>query len=204
MRPIELSLSILTILVAIIYFFPWVSDPMKYKILPQALALIVVAQLIFEGFRWQLWPLFIGIVILLIIVITRSASMGASITVGFSLLLALISITAAILLPVPKPYAITGPYQVGTTVVHLIDSDRQELYGPDPAALREIMVQVWYPANPEKDNEQAQWMQDIKAAAPAIATYIDLPPFALNHLKYVKANAFLDAPHINGKERHSL
>ncbi|MBL6962096.1 MAG: DUF86 domain-containing protein [Anaerolineales bacterium] len=196
MRSIELSLSILALFVAINYFIPWLSDPVKYKFLPIALVLVAGAQLIFEGFRWQLWPLFIGIAILIIIALTQTKGLGTSISIGISILLALISVMAAKLLPIPKPYPITGPYQVGTTVAHLTDSSRQELYGKDPNAPREIMVQVWYPAEATKDNEQVQWMQDIEAAAPAIATYIDLPPFALNHLKYVKANAYIDAPPI--------
>mgnify|MGYP002640890908 CR=1 FL=1 len=196
MRSIEVSLSIITLFVAINYFIPWLSDPVKYKVLPMALVLIAGAQVIFEGFRWQLWALFIAILILILIAFTQSANLGASIAVGIAILLALISIIAAKLLPIPKPYPITGPYQVGTTVAHLTDSSRQELYGNDPDAPREIIVQVWYPAEATKDNEQVQWMQDIEAAAPAIATYIDLPPFALNHLKYVKANAFIDAPPI--------
>jgi len=196
MRIFELSLSILTIYFAANYFFPWLSDPLKYKLLLIALVLIAGAQIIVEGFRWQLWPLFIGIAILIIIALTQITNLGASIAVGLSILLVLITVIAAKLLPIPAPYPITGPYQVGTTVAHLTDSSRKELYGKDPAAPREIMVQVWYPAEPTKDNEQAQWMQDIEVAAPAIARYIDLPPFALDHLKYVKANAHIDAPPI--------
>lgn len=196
MRTFELSLSILTIYLAVHYFFPWLSNPVRYKLLLIALVLIAGAQLVIEGFRWQLWPLFIGLIILIIIALTQATNLGATIAVGFSILLAIISIIAANLLPIPTPYPVTGPYQVGTTLHHLTDSSRQELYGNDPTAPREIMVQVWYPANPTKDNVQSQWMQDIEAAAPAIATYIDLPSFALDHLKYVKANAFIDAPPI--------
>ncbi|MBT7075872.1 MAG: hypothetical protein HN922_13300 [Anaerolineae bacterium] len=173
---------------------------MKYKILPIMLLIVAGTQLLFEGFRWQLWPLFIGIAILLLVALTKATGLGASVSVGISLVLALISLAATWVLPVPAPYAITGPHQVGTTVVHLVDSNRQELYGADPTTPREIMVQVWYPAEPRKDDQRAQWMTDIKSAAPAIATYIDLPAFALNHLKYVKANAFIDAPPITKSE----
>lgn len=194
MRPFELSLSILAILVAISYFIPSLPTSLKHKILPIALVLLAGAQLIFEGFRWQLWPLFIGIMLLVIVAIMQATNLGASIMVGLSILLAVISIVAGKLLPVPTAYTITGPYQVGTTVAHLTDSSRQEIYGNDPNAPREIMVQVWYPAEPTSENERSQWMQDIKSAAPAIATYIDLPSFALNHLKYVKGNSFIDAP----------
>jgi dienelactone hydrolase len=196
MRPIEFSFGILTLCAAIIHFLPRISKSLKYRISPLVLVLISGAQLIFEGFRWQLWPLFIASAMLIFIAIKRSTGSRWSIMVIISFVLAIISISAAIVFPIPEPFIITGPYQVGTTVVHLIDYDRHEIYGPDPNAQREIMVQIWYPADPEEDDPQVQWMPDIDAAGPAIATWIDLPPFALNHLKYVKANAFMDAPAI--------
>ncbi len=199
MRPLELSLSIFTILVALGYFIPSLPASTKYKILPVALALLAGTQLIFEGFRWQLWPLFIGTLLLLIITLAQVINLGVTITVCVSIFLAVISVVAGKLLPVPKPYAITGPYQVGTEVAHLRDYSREEVYGNDPNAPREIMVQVWYPAENTSEHVQSQWMPDIKSAAPAIARYINLPSFALDHLKYVKANAFINAPPIEEK-----
>jgi len=196
MRPFELTLSILTILVALSYFFPQISHALKTKLLPSILVFVAVAQLFFEGFRWQLWPLFIGILLVVLAAVLKASGWGAGILLGFGGLLAAIAIVGGTLLPVPTPYKITGPYQVGTTTAYMADSSRQEIYGNDPNAPREIMVQVWYPAEPTRDSVRSQWMQDIKSAAPAIATYIDLPSFALNHLKYVKANAFIDAPPI--------
>lgn len=198
MRPYELILSIVTILVALGYFFPQLSAPVKYKFFPIILLALASGQLIFEGFRWQLWPLFIGILILVVLAFFRLSGWAASGLVGLSLLLGIVSILAATLLPVPKPYAITGSYQVGTTTAHLTDFSRQEIYGDDPTAPREIMVQVWYPAEPTRDSVRSPWMADIKSAAPAIASYIGLPSFALDHLVYVKANAFIDAPPVDG------
>lgn len=41
----------------------------------------------------------------------------------------------------PKP---TGPYAIGTISYHLIDQNRNDPHAP--GAKRELMVQVWYPA----------------------------------------------------------
>lgn len=199
MRPFELTLSIITILVAFSYFFPQVAAPVKYRILPIALILLAGGQLLFEGFRWQLWPLFFGILLFVVISFLQASGWMAGIVVGFALLLAVVSIVGGTLLPVPKPYTITGPYQVGTSTAYLVDPSQQELYGSDPNAPRELMVQVWYPAEPTRDAVQSQWMSDIESAATAIATYIGLPSFALDHLKYVQANAFVDAPATDGE-----
>jgi predicted dienelactone hydrolase len=45
-------------------------------------------------------------------------------------------------LTLPRP---TGPYQVGTTSLHLIDRSRANLWATSPS-YRELMVSVWYPA----------------------------------------------------------
>jgi hypothetical protein len=117
------------------------------------------------------------------------------------LVLAAISLAWGWLLPVPKPFPVTGPYQVGTTFFPLKDTARKEIYGPDPNAARELMVQVWYPASPTKDNPRAQWMTDIETAAPAMAEWYELPAFSLDHFKYIVANAYLDAPLYPGEEK---
>ena len=197
MRVIEFSLSVITMIAAAVRFIPRFSKPRHYQISTTALILISGAQLFFEGFRWQLWPLFLGTLMLVMINHERSIGSRRSMVSSISLLLVMTSMAAAFVFPIPDPFPITGPYEVGTTVMHLVDSDRNEIYGPDPSAWREVMVQIWYPANPEEENQQAQWMPDIDAAGPAIARWIDLPPFALNHLKYVKTNAFMEAPMIS-------
>lgn len=40
----------------------------------------------------------------------------------------------------------TGPYEVGTISLPLIDADREEILTPDPNDKRELLVQIWYPA----------------------------------------------------------
>ncbi|GAB3891694.1 hypothetical protein GCM10029964_065280 [Kibdelosporangium lantanae] len=45
-------------------------------------------------------------------------------------------------LTLPEP---TGPYEVGTTSVHLVDPARHDPWDP-PGAPRELMISLWYPA----------------------------------------------------------
>ena len=40
---------------------------------------------------------------------------------------------------------LTGPYKVGTHVLHFIDKTRPETFGPTPNAFREVVVQLFYP-----------------------------------------------------------
>lgn len=59
----------------------------------------------------------------------------------------------------------TGPFQIGTTVWHLVDRDR-----PDPWVAgrpRELMVSIWYPALPSTSGDTAPYL------TPALAEHFD-------------------------------
>lgn len=194
MRAFELILGIAAVLTSIINLIPAVPPKYKTWLAPALLVLGSAAQLGLEGFRWQLWPLYVGAAGLIILNLIQLKRKWRYTLVGLTILLAGISLALGYLTPVPAPYPISGPYPVGTREFHLVDAHRVEIYGEDPSAPREIMAQIWYPAAPEKSNQRAYWMPGIEYAAPAIADKLNLPAFALDHLKYVKANAFWEAP----------
>jgi predicted dienelactone hydrolase len=104
-----------------------------------------------------------------------------------------------ILLPIPGPLAPTGPYAVGTAVYHLIDTSRDEFYTDDPNDKREIMVQVWYPAQPpQTGTKPVLYLEDIDAAGPVIAHRLDMPRFLFDHLNLAYAHAYNDAEILDG------
>jgi Platelet-activating factor acetylhydrolase, isoform II len=49
----------------------------------------------------------------------------------------------------PKP---TGTYPVGTRIIYLKDSSRSEDKAEKPGTARELMVQIWYPADPSNNH----------------------------------------------------
>ncbi|MEJ2485636.1 MAG: hypothetical protein P8Y68_07865 [Anaerolineales bacterium] len=208
MRPFELTLTIFTVIGSMLYFFPKASGRLKYQVTPLALIVAIAAQIVLEGFRWQLWPLYAALLLILLAsgrALLTGKPQGRSVGLASTgLVLALLSLVLGWLAPIPKPYPISGPYQVGTIIFPLKDTSRAEIYADDPNARREIMLQIWYPASPTKENQQALWMPDVESAAPAIADWIGLPPFTLSHLKYVKANAFIDAPVVSGSQKFPL
>ncbi|MEJ2758677.1 MAG: hypothetical protein P8046_09380 [Anaerolineales bacterium] len=206
MRTIELILSVLTIFVALQHIFGKPTSRRNHLLMLSVLGLVGVTQLVFEGFRWQLWPLFVAIGLLAASLAWGSGASkkGRVWLGGISLVLVAVSLAGGWLLPVPDPYPITGPYQVGTTIFPLADESRMEIYGPDASAPREIMVQVWYPAESTAGTVQAQWMPDIDVAGPAIAEFFGLPSFSLTHLKYVHGNAYLDAPAADSTQGYPL
>jgi dienelactone hydrolase len=117
------------------------------------LGILAIAHWIYEGMHWQLIPLYIagGVLAVCALALVRGLAPPSSalrFCGGLSLLSALAAIALSWLLPMfrlPKP---TGPHAVGTRILHLVDSRRDAEGGHRPDNWRELMVQVWYPAEP--------------------------------------------------------
>ncbi|WP_042430139.1 alpha/beta hydrolase family protein [Streptacidiphilus anmyonensis] len=60
---------------------------------------------------------------------------------------------------IPAP---TGPYQVGTVNLHLVDPTRYDPWVPSHPR-RELMVQLWYPATQTTGHALAPWLQSEAA-----------------------------------------
>jgi predicted dienelactone hydrolase len=62
-------------------------------------------------------------------------------------------------LRLPAP---TGPYQIGTTSLHLVDQGRVDPLAPTPR-LRELMVRLWYPTGAGRRRRAAYLSQGVAA-----------------------------------------
>lgn len=173
------------------------------------------AQLVFEGFRWQLVPLEATTVALAVgdalnqerrvrgFPRLRRGALGGLGLAATALLPAL--------LPVPTLPTPTGTFDVGTATFVLTDPEREEVYGlpdPDPDAPedeeasgrpRRIVVQVWYPAEVPDGAEPAPWNPDIDVVGPAMAGMLGFPGFFLSHTAAVQSHSYLDAPPLDGR-----
>ena len=120
-------------------------------------ALLTAAHLVFEGYRWQMLPAYTLTGLLLVLTalqVFRSAKQQTNrrllsiIARGLGLLFLAIAFVPPLLFPIfrfPRP---SGLYQVGTVTYHWIDAAREETFTDDQADRRELMVQIWYPAEP--------------------------------------------------------
>jgi dienelactone hydrolase len=72
---------------------------------------------------------------------------------------------ATVRLTLPEP---TGPHRIGTVALHLIDRSRTDPWVPEEV-VRELMVQVWYPARDVRRFPRAPWV------SPAFAALINPP-----------------------------
>jgi predicted dienelactone hydrolase len=199
MRPFEIALIAL-IFIALVSKLS--SRPSALKLarnITWLSALAFVAHLIFEGSRWQLYPAYALLALIILTQLpsalaTRSPQALKKVLVWLGLLILSLSTALAILLPVAQNLPTTGPYAVGTSNFHWTDSSRSEIYGPDPSSPRELMIQIWYPAEIQPGATHAKWLDGVELFSRVLADWLELPSFSLSHLNLVEATAFLDQP----------
>ncbi len=201
MRPLEIALPIL---LAVYLLWPLAGPrPRIIAALPAIALVVIAAHLYLEGARWQMYPLYALAGIIFLISLPGWFASAAAFTrpAGWSLagliltlLLLAISTVIPVLLPVPTVQAPSGPYAVGATTLVLVDNARKEIYsGKDEP--RKFMLEIWYPAEkPAPGTHPALWMPDAALVAPAIADYILLPHFFLDHLALAHTSSYTDLP----------
>ena len=186
MRPLEIIIPILVSL-----YLVWQRPrPFWLRLLPAFTFIALVLHLIVEGYRWQMLPLYVLTLMQMLL-----SFFGVELRrLGLFLTLILLAVSAAlpVLLPVPSFPASSGPYQVGTRIYELTDLGRQEIYS-GKIEPRRFQIQVWYPSEPGSSDVRAPWMAKAEIFAPAIAKYIRMPSFFLDHLTLVRTPAYQES-----------
>jgi predicted dienelactone hydrolase len=215
MRPLEILLSLL---IALCFLRPLLPQRWRWlDFLPAAALAAAVLQIVIEGYRWQMLPLYLLAGGLFVFglprmlhprpVAQRPASKlergipsgtppvrgRAALVAALGLLLTGLAVALPVMLPIPHTLPPTGPYPVGTMTLALTDESRRELYGNDPSAPRRFLVQLWYPAQAPEDGETAPWLENADQVAPAIARWVNLPAFSLGHLRYARSDSYPSA-----------
>jgi len=88
---------------------------------------------------------------------------------------------------VAKP---TGPYQVGTQIIHMVDNDRSAWYGEESSGSREIMVRVWYPAQPQEGDQKAPYVYNEKLIGEMVSQGFGIPKYLMQNISNIKANSW--------------
>jgi predicted dienelactone hydrolase len=168
----------------------------RRPLLPLAAAYgLVIVQLIADGARWQMIPAYLTPVILTVCLVFKKRQMKGRnrlmATLQAALLVVLFTVAAALpaLMPVFSFAKPTGPYAVGTTLYDWADEKRGEDYTEDPSDHRELMVQIWYPAEQDRKIKPAPYIANVPAVTQGLDKALSIPAFALSHLRLVNANA---------------
>jgi predicted dienelactone hydrolase len=150
MRPLEIILIIVVLAAALAQMKN--TNPRWPNVLTFTGILIAIWYAVHDGVPWQMFPVFTGLLLLLICQSRRIRSTGKTLFASSVMALSVLSFVLLLLVPMftlPKP---TGPYQVGTRIIYLKDTSRIEDQGTQPGLPRELMVQIWYPATPSNNH----------------------------------------------------
>jgi dienelactone hydrolase len=152
MRPLEVTLIIVVVAAALIQM---TRATARWSSLALTLIGIAIAAwyTVHPGIPWQMFPALTGLLLLMIwqlfqqrhqsqisstrrIYLPLAAAIFSAISFGLLLVVPMFTL--------PKP---TGPYPVGTRIIYLRDTSRIEEESPQSGMPRELIVQIWYPAN---------------------------------------------------------
>jgi predicted dienelactone hydrolase len=210
-RTIEILADLFLLISILRYILP--TRPRWLEFFPAATLIVALLQILVEGYRWQMVPIYVFSMVLFLISlpslfrsIRKPARAHWSRWVGLSLAVLFFAAASAlpILLPIPQLPEVSGPYQVGTFSMMLTDNARHELYSGNPSDPRRIMIQIWYPAEPGAGDQAAPWMDHPELIGPAISRYLNLPGFFLDHLTYARTGAYLHAPVSHAQETYPV
>ncbi|SDQ32478.1 alpha/beta hydrolase family protein [Thermostaphylospora chromogena] len=209
MRPFEMALVVADLAAFLVLAIP----PLRTaRFLTPIAPLAAAAQVLAEGARWQLIPAYALAALLPAAWLWprsggrrgpeerpgRAGRLGRRLAIGLGAAGLAISAALPSLMPVfrlPQP---TGPHGVGTLTYHWTDTDREEIFSSDPGARRELMVQIWYPAQPDPSAPRAPYVSDPEPLT-AVSRLAGMPGFTFQYLRQVTTHAVSGAPAVPGR-----
>lgn len=181
--------------------------PFFINYFPFLAAIFALLSVVFEGLRWQMFPAYLLVIVCVLVAVWnmwQRKGNGRS-TIGIigsiaGILGLLIAFALPIALPVPKFTATTGPYAIGTETIYLVDESRAEIYTAEDGDPRELMAQIWYPAELTGDAEEALYLESLDVAGPVLAKEFGLPAFLFDHVNLAQTDIYQNVPAAEGDE----
>ena len=99
------------------------------------------------------------------------------------------AVAGSVLVPLESIEPPSGKYSIGTQVYFWTDNSRGEVYTTDPTDHRELMVQIWYPAQGGENYQKAPHVTFPKKAIASIARTAGLPASFGRHGTQLTSNS---------------
>ncbi len=191
------------VLLLLVTVLPFIKRPVlkfiKKKLLIIGILSVFVLHLILEGWRWQMIPIYVLLVIVIwrLSMVTEQSSHKLTLKrgLGYFILLLLLLPSWALpnILPVFNLPTPTGNYQVGTHVLH-VKTDMEEPITKAPNDKRELAVKVWYPTSNTSTSQQEPYLDEANRTS-FITKYGGglLPPSTMDYLDRVNTHVYRDA-----------
>jgi len=167
---------------------------------------VVLAQVLAEGTRWQMVPVYVVAVILMALITFFPQPGRAWTKVTLCIVTALVTGLSAIpawIVPVFRLPTPSGQYGIGTVTYHWTDSTRRELFSADPSVSRQIVAQVWYPGTTITVRGEP-YVADSRTLSANLTRllsatgWVKVPSFALSHFSLVRTHAAAGSPPADG------
>jgi predicted dienelactone hydrolase len=203
MRILELAILVLNLFTLLMLYFPLHNSIGWIEFLPPSIICLTIVHLISERYRWQMLPSYSLTALLFLLTLPNLLDINnnplvegtlAIIVGGFMLLWWSVSAVLPIVLPVIRLPIPPGAYEIGSVSFHWIDMTRNEFYSSNPNDNRELMVQIWYPAKPTAASKIIPLMDNFDVALPALAKFLQIPAFILDHLRLTTTHTYGNAP----------
>jgi pimeloyl-ACP methyl ester carboxylesterase len=170
-----------------------INTSLSKRMLFGILGSMLLLHLIFEGFRWQMIPIYL-IWVLAILSVRRyktnaSRSVGSLLKMVLVIFLMLPGIALPFLFPVFDLPIPSGDYTVGTKDL-VLQLDRAEVITRNPHDKREIAIKVFYPSNKTEGIKDPYIDQGGRHG---FALKYGLPKGAFNYLDKVDTHVFRNA-----------
>lgn len=192
------------VLLVVVTLLPFVKRPLlniiKKRHVSIILGFILISHLLFEGWRWQMIPVYFVLIILIWRIYLVKETLSTKLTflrgIGYATIIVLLIIGWILpnVLPVFSLPAPTGVYKVGTHSIHLKTS-MDEPITRDSEDKRELMIKVWYPAKTNMSAKQEPYLDKANRTS-FVNKYGGgiLPPASMDYLDKVKTHVYPDAP----------
>ncbi|MFF2480409.1 acetylhydrolase [Paenibacillus sp. NPDC058071] len=205
MRSLEMLLMIFNILMAGWILFAKNKQQQRSLLFGFGIsAIIMLLHGIIEGMRWPMIPAYVMSALPLLIIAVRSIrgtnkdeeravrkafSLKRVLVTALAVIYSAVAVALPLLLPVFTFKKPAGPYKIGTVTYDWIDTQRDEILTPDAGDKRELMVQIWYPADAKAKGKTQAYHSDIDAFAEGYSKMFGFPKLLFTSIGYVKTHA---------------
>lgn len=182
----------------------------KYKIISPILIILLLSHLLFGKPRWQVYPLYLLVVIYLLGAILNSRSSINLIVnmkkwfLGIEMFLLFVSAIALIIFPIEEIPNPSGKYSIGTRSYDIVDRSRETVYSDELSDYRKIKIQAWYPTDDISGYERKKWIGDGTILTRQLASNMGFPFFMLDHTSLIESHSFKNAPISDNLEKYPL
>ena len=208
MRLLEILLLSILFVIAFSVFIRADKKNRWFHVLPGFLLFIVIIQILIEGQRWQMFPIYIYAILLFAVTFKNIKFIQNSndqskikdryllrVVKGIlNILLVIVISMPPLLVPVFKLPIPSGPYNIGIKYDYFIDKNRLEPLTQDPADFQEISVQVRYPAEISSNDKPVKYWENAGEKSKIISKFWGgLPSFLFKHFSLIKTHSYLNA-----------